>query len=243
MICYERASMEPIDKEELPKSSVFDPETATCTVCKDRCSHNRHSVVQYTLVKEKKVVKRRRSEMFQKYSKAKQKVESAEQLIARMKQEIKTQDYKVRKAIKMMKESVNRLQKIALRKKVLSDDEYYDTLISMEQSERKEGWQKRCESLTKMKEDKATFLKIMEDPDKEFGLLAGLDDVEDAESDSAEYEDGLGIESPRTSKRPSPKGGIPGPGGLQVEESTTQYNVNLFGYTIFSWSAVNSNNN
>eukprot|EP00486_Rosalina_sp_Unknown_P000142 CAMPEP_0201565352 /NCGR_PEP_ID=MMETSP0190_2-20130828/4417_1 /ASSEMBLY_ACC=CAM_ASM_000263 /TAXON_ID=37353 /ORGANISM="Rosalina sp." /LENGTH=85 /DNA_ID=CAMNT_0047982733 /DNA_START=44 /DNA_END=297 /DNA_ORIENTATION=+ len=85
-----------------------------------------------------------------------------------------------------------------------------------------------------MKEDKATFLKIMEDPDKEFGLLSGLDmDEIENSNDSAEYEDGLGIETPRNSNKPSPKGipGIPGPGGLAVEESTTQYNVNLFGYT------------
>ena len=83
------------------------------------------------------------------------------------KKEIEDLRLHIVQTIENMRKAVNTLQEIALNKKVLTPDEYFDTLIASEQKNKECKWMKRVELLEEMKRDNKLLKNIVESNDIE----------------------------------------------------------------------------
>ena len=109
-----------------------------------------------------------KQEMFQKYSDAQTKANDCEALMKSILRNIDRKEEEIRFTIKSMKKSVDRLEEIALNKKVLTEDPYFDTLIAAQREKKEEGLQARIEQLKNMKEKNASLKNVIEDEEPEF---------------------------------------------------------------------------
>uniref|UniRef100_A0A3Q1F9M7 AIG1-type G domain-containing protein n=1 Tax=Acanthochromis polyacanthus TaxID=80966 RepID=A0A3Q1F9M7_9TELE len=136
-----------------------------CTVCPGKCiwrvHFNQTYRWEYVKVKEKQTLK----ELKHKYEKASQEKMTIQELIQRQEEEIgHLQDVMVG-LMDRSAQSITRLQEISLRPNPLTTPEYIDMMIQGEESEAKEGYQARIQSLEAVKE-RATLISKVAKRDK-----------------------------------------------------------------------------
>ncbi|KAM4551948.1 uncharacterized protein PAE49_015528 isoform 1-T2 [Odontesthes bonariensis] len=131
-----------------------------CTVCPNKCIWNVHFNQKYRWeykdVKEKRTIK----ELKEKYKKASGEKMTVQQVMERLEAEYDDLQLEVVNLMEISSECLDRLQEIALRPNPLSTPEYINILIEGEKSEAKPGWNKRVESLMKMKEKAEFMMKV-----------------------------------------------------------------------------------
>ncbi|KAM4551212.1 uncharacterized protein PAE49_015074 [Odontesthes bonariensis] len=131
-----------------------------CTECPKECILNVHFNQKYRW--EYKEVKKKltKKDLEEKYKKASGEKMTVQQVMGKL--EAEYDDFQI-EGVNLMEisaECLNRLQEIALRPNPLSTPEYIDLLIEEEKSEAKPGWNKRVESLMKMKEKAEFMMKV-----------------------------------------------------------------------------------
>ena len=74
--------------------------------------------------------------------------------------------------------NLEKLQKIALKKEIQSDEEYFNVLIEVEKSEHKTGWQNRIRFLETLKERKKLLTEIYKDTNFQMNQIKDFIDYE-----------------------------------------------------------------
>ncbi|XP_051808949.1 uncharacterized protein LOC127535327 [Acanthochromis polyacanthus] len=136
-----------------------------CTVCPGKCiwrvHFNQTYRWEYVKVKEKQTLK----ELKHKYEKASQEKMTIQELIERQEEEIGHLQDVIVGLMDRSAQSITRLQEISLRPNPLTTPEYIDMMIQGEESEAKEGYQARIQSLEAVKE-RATLISKVAKRDK-----------------------------------------------------------------------------
>eukprot|EP01084_Bolivina_argentea_P206889 353107_1 len=121
-----------------------------CTQCKGKCEWNIHTNQPFVVRREIRIVWKTKKEMAKQYEYAAKKIVKHADIIKDKIKKIKELEIHIMKTIEKMRKAVNILQEIALNKKVLTPDEYFDTLIvQQKQNTDDEGWQDGVELLEK----------------------------------------------------------------------------------------------
>merc|ERR1712130_885364 len=153
----------------------FPSHQVMCGVCPKKChwsNHkNTHDIVERYEVKRKET----KESLKEKYDLAGDKKASIVDIMVKILEKMQEQQEQIKSNIQMMKSSVQRLQDIALNDKVLTEDEYFDTLIDAEQKEKKLGWNDRVKQLKKLKESNANLRRYTSGD----GVLSPVQDDED----------------------------------------------------------------
>eukprot|EP00484_Ammonia_sp_Unknown_P030421 CAMPEP_0197037882 /NCGR_PEP_ID=MMETSP1384-20130603/14977_1 /TAXON_ID=29189 /ORGANISM="Ammonia sp." /LENGTH=709 /DNA_ID=CAMNT_0042468259 /DNA_START=111 /DNA_END=2240 /DNA_ORIENTATION=- len=139
-----------------------------CRVCQRKCPWNQHRNMPYTIRRERVTVWRTKKEMAEKFEMAKGQKATAENLMRASIRKIDELEQEIIRTIKGMKKSVNRLKEIALNTEVLTDDQYFDTLIQTERDEAKPEWEDRVRQLENMKKQNGLLRDVTEKDENDF---------------------------------------------------------------------------
>ncbi|KAM4551947.1 uncharacterized protein PAE49_015527 [Odontesthes bonariensis] len=131
-----------------------------CTACPNKCSWNVHFNQKYRWEYKEVKEKVTKKDLEEKYKKASGEKMTVQQVMGKLEAEYNDLQLEVVKLMEKSAECLNRLQEIALKPNPLSTPEYIDLLIKGEKSEAKPGWNKRVESLMKMKETAEFMMKV-----------------------------------------------------------------------------------
>eukprot|EP00485_Elphidium_margaritaceum_P008381 CAMPEP_0202690846 /NCGR_PEP_ID=MMETSP1385-20130828/5733_1 /ASSEMBLY_ACC=CAM_ASM_000861 /TAXON_ID=933848 /ORGANISM="Elphidium margaritaceum" /LENGTH=654 /DNA_ID=CAMNT_0049346161 /DNA_START=1369 /DNA_END=3333 /DNA_ORIENTATION=+ len=156
--CHKNCGI-PNDADKRGCASMRD---GICTVCTSKCEWFHHINYPFTIRRETVTVWRTKQEMADKYHMAQGEAAKCEDIMKRLLSAINETEANIRDTIVKMKESVNRLQEIALNKNVLTDDQYFDTLIAAEKDEGRRGWEERVRQLESMKKDNKLLRDVTE---------------------------------------------------------------------------------
>ena len=117
--------------------------SAKCTICPGKCSWKKHARRPHYFELYEDTEERTFDELKKKYRHAVQGKTKAERKISAIQSHLSTVDGMIRE----VKDSLQRLDEIALKPNPLSDVEYIDCLIQSEQQEHKDGWNQRVQYL------------------------------------------------------------------------------------------------
>eukprot|EP01084_Bolivina_argentea_P259850 438645_1 len=123
-----------------------------CTSCPKKCEWHRHSNKPYVIRRETVTVYKTIDEMAKNYNEGKKEAANCENVMKNILAKIEKTEKQIRETIVNMKNSVNRLKEIALNKNILTDDQYFDTLIQAEQDEKRKGYRNRVLQLKSLKD-------------------------------------------------------------------------------------------
>ena len=157
--CHKNCSI-PDDNQKMRCSAMRD---GRCKICKNKCKWDEHKNHPYIIKYVTKTVYRTKKEMAEKYNMAKAESAKCEDIMKELMEDINDTEQDIIYDVREMRKSVNRLREIALNKKVLTDDEYFDTLIASEKEERKQGWEDRVKQLESMKKDNKLLKDVVDD--------------------------------------------------------------------------------
>ena len=138
---------------------------ARCGSCDDKCIWSKHVNLPYLIKLQEKVVTKTFEQMKEKYHDAKEGLEKATTIIEEINQRSNAVMEQNEKLVIEIKESINRLKKIALRPNPISEIEYIDLLIKNENEGRKEGYRDRIEFLEKLRSKAEIRKEIIENPE------------------------------------------------------------------------------
>ncbi|XP_075338259.1 uncharacterized protein LOC142398185 [Odontesthes bonariensis] len=131
-----------------------------CIVCPNKCSWNVHFNQKYKWEYKEVKEKVTKKDLEEKYNIARGEKMTVQQMMEKLEAEYDDLQLEVVNLMEISAQCLDRLQEIALRPNPLSTPEYIDMLIEGEKSEAKPGWNKRVQSLMKMKEKAETTMKV-----------------------------------------------------------------------------------
>eukprot|EP00483_Globobulimina_turgida_P004418 UN04427 len=122
-----------------------------CTICARKCGMKHHRHENFIIRRKIETTYETISQMAKRLIKDEN--ATCDEVIEALQTDMEKNDEEILAKVQKMKDSVTRLQEIALNKKVVSktNEEYFYELIKMEEKNREEGWEKRVEELTRMK--------------------------------------------------------------------------------------------
>ena len=156
-------------------------EYAKCNVCPKRCHWRNHKNMEYYFTTERVSVTKDSQDLKQRYQAANGRVKSAQQIVKDVENEYAAVQSNIVVIINNLSNSINQLNKLALKPTSLSTSGYVHILIESEKSSAKPGWQERVLHLTNVKAkidnphkmfewNAGTFEKVKE-PDEVGGFL------------------------------------------------------------------------
>ena len=148
-----------------------DPNDAKCSICPGRCPWRMHVNTPCQFEMYEQVEKRTSDDLKRRYYVALSKQSSVKGVIATMKDDLVFLQRKVIEMSREAKESMQRLDEIALKPSVLSEAEYIDLLIESEKQEAKSGFQQRIKYYQDMKKKALIMSKLTDTSDVTVGAI------------------------------------------------------------------------
>ena len=165
------------DDEEKYKCKSMD-ENGYCTICPKRCKWDQHKNRNYILEEtfEGNVIVF--EDLKKRFFECKNELDIKVPLFLEKKEEIVNiySDCLVIKELICL--CIKKLQKIALKKSIQSDEEYFNILIEVEKSEHKSGWEKRIRTLEILKERKKLLTEIYDGTNTQMNQMKEIIDYE-----------------------------------------------------------------
>ena len=152
MTCHKPCALSNDDDKH--RCSAMDSsgiKNAKCRVCIKGCHWKQHKNMQYYFTTETKAVVKTSYELKQRYQDANGKVQSAQQLVDGIVDEFEAVQVKVIGITDVLRRSIEKLNKIALKPISLSTSEYITILIQSERMVAELGWQDRVQNLIEVK--------------------------------------------------------------------------------------------
>ena len=123
-----------------------------CNICPNKCFWDKHSNLPYVFVYNEVTEEITADELFKKYQDAESKKSKMEQVLDGLYKEFQRISLHCLQMQNIIKESVEKLKSIALKKNLVeSTSEYLDLMIQSESDEKKPGYQERIKGLYDMK--------------------------------------------------------------------------------------------
>ena len=172
MTCHKPCTLSNYDDKH--RCSAMDGsgiKNAKCRVCIKGCHWKQHKNMQYYFTTETKAVVKTSDELKQRYQDANGKVQSAQQLVDGIVDEFEAVQVKVIGITDVLRRSIEKLNKIALKPISLSTSEYITILIQSEKMGAELGWQDRVQNLIGVKAKVDSMTQIAADG---FDLFEGL---------------------------------------------------------------------
>ena len=156
--CHERCAYANDDDEKINCSAMKD---GWCTVCPQRCRWNRHVSNPWWFEVTEETEERTYDELKQRYDEATQAKSRVQVMVANIQATIRsTYDESVGLLVRA-RQTLQRLDEIALKPNPLSQVEYIDLLIQSEKDEGKHGYQERIKYLNEVK-GRAKLLSVVQ---------------------------------------------------------------------------------
>ena len=135
-------------------------EHAKCIVCPKGCSWQLHKNMQYYFATQSNSVTKTSDELKQRYQDANGRIHSSQQIVNGLINEFEAVQIKIVGITDVLRKSINKLNKIALKPSSLSTSEYITILIQAERTTAEPGWQDRVENLTDVKNRVESLVQI-----------------------------------------------------------------------------------
>merc|ERR1712048_981375 len=148
------------DNADKQHCSAIDSRDGNCTVCPQKCHWSIHKNLPYTFEWYEEEVTKTTTALKEKYLDSKSKKSNSEQMMAGTLAEFDSTQVTLNGLISGVKDCLNKLNSIALRPNVLSQDDYIDKLIASEEAEKKPGYQNRVKALRGLKEKQEILNKV-----------------------------------------------------------------------------------
>ena len=147
--CHNNCSF-PLDSDKL--GCLAMGADGYCNVCPKKCFWDKHSNLPYMFVYNEVTEEITAEELFKKYQDAESKKSKMEQVLDGLSKEFQRVSLHCLQLQNVIKESVEKLKSIALKKNLIeSTSEYLDLMIQSESEEKKPGYQERVKGLYEMK--------------------------------------------------------------------------------------------
>ena len=157
-----------------------DPNNAKCSVCPGRCPWRMHVNTPCRYEVHEQMEKRTSDDLKKRYYDALSGQSSVKGIIATMEDHLAFLQGKVIEMSREAKESMQRLDEIALKPNTLSEVEYIDLLIESEKQEAKPGFQQRIKYYQDMKQKALIISKLKDTSDIAAGAIkSSMDRWED----------------------------------------------------------------
>ena len=156
----------PSDEDKYRCSAMVnrgDPYSARCTVCPGRCSWKKHVNNPYRFVEYEEIEKRTSEDLKKRYYEAMSGQSSVKGMIENMKDHLEFLQTKVLEMSRDAKESMQRLDQIALKPNPLTEVEYIELLIESEKQEAKPGFQQRIKYYQEVRQQALVMSKLKDD--------------------------------------------------------------------------------
>ena len=127
-------------------------EYAICNICPNRCSWQQHRNMTYYFTTERKGVTKTSEDLKNRYLDATGRVKSANEIIQALVDEFEAVQIGIICITEVVRKSINKLNRIALKPTLLSTSQYIHILIESEKSIAEPGWTDRVDHLTHLKE-------------------------------------------------------------------------------------------
>ena len=144
----------PDDGDKFRCSAMNDGgiDNAKCNMCPRGCSWKQHTNMRYYFTTERKQVVKTSQDLKNRYLDATGKVKSANDIIEEMVNEFEAVQIKIIGITEVLRKSINKLNKIALKPTNISTSQYIQILIESEKSSGEPGWTDRVDHLSHVKE-------------------------------------------------------------------------------------------
>ena len=137
--------------------------SARCTVGPGRCSWKKHVNTPFRFIEHEEIEKRTSEDLKKRYYEAMSGQSSVKSMIENMNDHLEFLQMKVLEMSHDAKESMQRLDQIALKPNPLSEVEYIDLLIESEKQEAKSGYQQRINYYQEVKQQALVMSKLKDD--------------------------------------------------------------------------------
>ena len=127
-------------------------DNAKCNMCTKRCFWQQHKNMKYYFTIERNKVTKTSEDLKNRYLDATGKVKSANDIVEAMVNEFEAVQIKIIGITEVLRKSINKLNKIALKPTSISTSQYIHILIESEKSAAEPGWTDRVDHLTHVKE-------------------------------------------------------------------------------------------
>ena len=154
------------DDEDKHKCSAMDNggiEDAKCQVCIKGCHWKQHKNMQYYFTTKTTTVTKTSDELKQRYQDANGKIKSAQQLVNGIVNEFEAVQIRIIGITDVLRRSIDKLNRIALKPTSLSTSEYITILIQSERTTAETGWQDRVQNLIEVREKVDSLTKIADE--------------------------------------------------------------------------------
>lgn len=131
-----------------------------CTVCPKSCHWGQHFNDPHQIVYGTKKKVQMFSDLKAKYDKGRQEKNVFERVLAGLEEDLTRAEIRAQQCIRQMRRSRNRLAEIAFRPDPLSDTQYIDQLIAVEERMAKPGYKQRVKALDKLKKQAAAYDEV-----------------------------------------------------------------------------------
>ena len=152
------------DKFKCSAMSKQGEKKATCKVCPKKCSWKEHVNNPYKFEIYQEMETRTSDELKAKYDSAMSDKDQVETVMKKMMTELEDMDRAVLMKIEQARETLQRLEEIALRPSHLTEVDYIDILIESEQQEARPGWSQRVKALREVREQAKILTQIQSNP-------------------------------------------------------------------------------
>ena len=140
----------------------FSSSSAHCGACPGQRSWREHKNTSYVIELQQVTVTKTASDIAERYQCALDSKAAVESVIMKMENELVLLNVETLNKIQCAKNSIARLEEIALKPNPLTDEQYIDLLIKSEETQKKEGFVERIGTLQKIKQ-KAQMLSKLKD--------------------------------------------------------------------------------
>ena len=140
-------------------------DNAKCTVCPGRCHWTKHVNRPYRIEDYEEPEERTVKELKERCEKAMEGKATKENMIKSLEGQLQFMYDKVLEMIGTIKQSLSRLDEIALKPNPLTEVQYIELLIQSEKDQAKPGWQQRVEYYKEMKQQ-AQLLEAATSPEQ-----------------------------------------------------------------------------
>ena len=132
-----------------------------CTVCRDRCPTNTH--INRVIYKEENIKKTEENidpNVLNRFNSAKDRARKVNEIINNLKRDITKTSNDVSEQIEECKDCLDALSKFALKKNTIDIYGYMDQMISIEEDEKKPGYEKRIKQIKEIKSHYEIIIKM-----------------------------------------------------------------------------------
>lgn len=132
-----------------------------CTVCRDRCPTNTH--INRVIYKEENIKKTEENidqNVLNRFNSAKDRAKKVNEIINNLKRDITKTSNDVSEQIEECKDCLDALSKFALKKNTIDIYGYMDQMISIEEDEKKPGYEKRIKQIKEIKSHYEIIIKM-----------------------------------------------------------------------------------